>query len=33
MHWKLLNADPPVTYAVALETGDEVLASTKRMTT
>jgi len=23
MRWKLINADPPVTYAVALETGDE----------
>ncbi len=27
MHWKLLNADPPITYAVALETGDEVVAA------
>ncbi|HEY3920092.1 MAG TPA: PPC domain-containing DNA-binding protein [Stellaceae bacterium] len=25
MHWKLINADPPVTYAVALETGDEAV--------
>jgi uncharacterized protein len=25
MRAKLLNADPPVTYAVALETGDEVM--------
>ena len=24
MRWKLLNADPPVTYAVALSTGDDV---------
>jgi predicted DNA-binding protein with PD1-like motif len=24
MHTKLLNADPPVTYAVVLDTGDEV---------
>jgi len=27
MKSKLLNADPPVTYAVALETGDEALGS------
>lgn len=26
MHSKLLNADPPVTYAVVLETGDEVVS-------
>lgn len=26
MRWKLLNADPPVTYAIALETGDEAFA-------
>lgn len=26
MRWKLINADPPVTYAVALETGDEAVA-------
>ena len=25
MHSKLLNADPPVTYAVVLDTGDEVV--------
>jgi uncharacterized protein len=25
MRWKLINADPPVTYAVALETGDEAI--------
>lgn len=25
MRWKLINADPPVTYAVALETGDEAV--------
>ena len=25
MQWKLLNVDPPVTYAVALETGEEVM--------
>lgn len=25
MRWKLINADPPVTYAIALETGDEVV--------
>jgi carbamate kinase len=27
MRWKLLNADPPVTYGVALQTGDDVLSS------
>jgi uncharacterized protein len=27
MRSKLLNVDPPVTYAVALETGDEVVSS------
>jgi uncharacterized protein len=27
MRWKLINADPPVTYAVALETGDEAVKS------
>jgi predicted DNA-binding protein with PD1-like motif len=27
MHSKLLNADPPVTYAVALETDEEVIAT------
>jgi predicted DNA-binding protein with PD1-like motif len=27
MRSKLLNADPPVTYAVALETGDEVIGT------
>lgn len=27
MRAKLLNADPPITYAVALETGDEVMAA------
>jgi len=26
MHSKLLNADPPITYAVVLDTGDEVIA-------
>lgn len=26
MHSKLLNADPPVTYAVVLDTGDEVVS-------
>lgn len=26
MRWKLINADPPITYAVALETGDEAFA-------
>lgn len=25
MRWKLINADPPVTYAVAVETGDEAV--------
>jgi predicted DNA-binding protein with PD1-like motif len=25
MHSKLLNADPPITYAVVLDTGDEVI--------
>jgi len=25
MRWKLINADPPVTYAVSLETGDEAV--------
>lgn len=25
MRWKLIDADPPITYAVALETGDEVV--------
>ena len=25
MRWKLLNVDPPVTYAVALQTGDDVM--------
>lgn len=25
MRWKLVNADPPVTYVVALETGDEAI--------
>lgn len=25
MRWKLINADPPVTYAVALQTGDEAV--------
>ena len=27
MRWKLINADPPVTYAVALETGNEAVKS------
>jgi hypothetical protein len=26
MRSKLLNADPPITYAVVLDTGDEVIA-------
>jgi predicted DNA-binding protein with PD1-like motif len=26
MRWKLINADPPVTYAIALETNDEAVA-------
>jgi predicted DNA-binding protein with PD1-like motif len=30
MRSKLLNADPPVTYAVVLDTGDEVIASLTR---
>jgi len=25
MRWKLLNADPPITYAVALQTGDDAM--------
>jgi hypothetical protein len=25
MRWKLINADPPVTYAVALQTGDDAV--------
>jgi hypothetical protein len=25
MRWKLINADPPVTYAIALETGDDAV--------
>jgi predicted DNA-binding protein with PD1-like motif len=25
MCWKLINADPPVTYAVALQTGDDAV--------
>jgi hypothetical protein len=25
MRWKMINADPPVTYAVAMETGDDAV--------
>ncbi|MGH7065998.1 MAG: PPC domain-containing DNA-binding protein [Stellaceae bacterium] len=30
MHWKLLNVDPPVTYAVVLDSGDEVVGALSR---
>ncbi len=30
MHWKLLNVDPPVTYAVVLDTGDEAVGALSR---
>lgn len=30
MRYKLLNADPPITYAVVLETGDEAIASLQK---
>jgi hypothetical protein len=30
MHWKLLNVDPPVTYAVVLDTGDEAVGALGR---
>jgi predicted DNA-binding protein with PD1-like motif len=30
MRWKLLNADPPVTYAVALQTDEEVMPALEK---